>query len=84
MLSERVLMISKLLQEVLPEPLQAYHVYLIIVTNCGLAWLVWRLWIFTVVPRLYPHDPKVLPYWLPSKQFPSLKVLKPRLIFPQL
>lgn len=25
----------------------------------------WRFWRFTVVPLLYPNEPKVLPYWIP-------------------
>ncbi|KAM7191495.1 Cytochrome P450 [Rhypophila sp. PSN 637] len=27
--------------------------------------LAWRLWTFTVVPTFWPHEPKVLPYWVP-------------------
>lgn len=29
--------------------------------------LLWRLWAFTVLPALYPDDPKELPYWMPGK-----------------
>ncbi|KAL7791987.1 cytochrome P450 [Trichoderma ceciliae] len=29
-------------------------------------WLLWRLWRFTVLPWMYPDDPKELPYWIPS------------------
>lgn len=29
--------------------------------------LVWRLWKFSVVPALYPNDPKEFPYWMPCK-----------------
>lgn len=25
----------------------------------------WRVWRFTIRPRLYPNDPKELPYWIP-------------------
>lgn len=31
------------------------------------AWLLWRLWRFTILPMLYPDDPKELPYWIPSE-----------------
>ncbi|KAF1948958.1 cytochrome P450, partial [Byssothecium circinans] len=27
--------------------------------------VLWRLWSFTVLPILYPHRPKTLPYWIP-------------------
>ena len=27
--------------------------------------LLWRLWRFTVVPFLWPSEPKPLPYWIP-------------------
>lgn len=27
--------------------------------------LGWRLWKFTLVPIIWPDDPKVLPYWIP-------------------
>ena len=29
----------------------------------------WRLWAFTIVPALYPHEPKEVPYWIPCKLF---------------
>ncbi|KAL7938509.1 cytochrome P450 [Trichoderma chlorosporum] len=29
------------------------------------AWLLWRLWRFTVLPLLYPQDPRELPYCIP-------------------
>ncbi|KAK9423449.1 putative Cytochrome P450 [Seiridium unicorne] len=31
----------------------------------GLALLVWRLWRFTITPRMKPSEPKELPYWIP-------------------
>lgn len=30
------------------------------------AWIVWRLWRFTVSPWLHPNDPPELPYWIPG------------------
>ncbi|KAJ8124791.1 hypothetical protein O1611_g8848 [Lasiodiplodia mahajangana] len=27
--------------------------------------LLWRSWRFTIIPLLYPNDPKELPYWIP-------------------
>lgn len=36
-----------------------------IVTTLPLAFLSWRLWRFTIRPRLYPSEPKELPYWIP-------------------
>lgn len=29
--------------------------------------LLWRLWVFTVLPALRPDEPKELPYWIPCK-----------------
>lgn len=29
--------------------------------------LLWRLWVFTVLPVLRPDEPKELPYWIPCK-----------------
>lgn len=29
--------------------------------------VVWRFWKFTVRPLLHPHEPKELPYWIPSE-----------------
>ena len=29
--------------------------------------LPWRLWTFTVLPSLRPHDPKEVPYWIPGE-----------------
>lgn len=31
------------------------------------ALLAWRLWRFTIQPRLDPSAPKELPYWIPCK-----------------
>ena len=36
--------------------------------------LLWRLWRFSIVPVLYPHDPKDLPYWIPCEQEPSASI----------
>lgn len=30
-------------------------------------WICWRLWKFTLVPRIYPNDPKELPYCFPRE-----------------
>ena len=29
--------------------------------------LSWRVWKFSIVPALYPNDPKEFPYWVPCK-----------------
>jgi hypothetical protein len=28
--------------------------------------LLWRIWTFTVLPALYPQEPKMIPYWIPG------------------
>ncbi|KAM5442403.1 hypothetical protein MferCBS31731_002281 [Microsporum ferrugineum] len=30
-----------------------------------ISWMVWRLWRFTIVPKLFPRDPRPLPYLIP-------------------
>lgn len=35
-----------------------------------LAWLLWRLWTFTVLPYFHPEEPKNLPHWIPCKPIP--------------
>lgn len=30
-------------------------------------WAVWRLWRFTILPRLRPNEPPYLPYLIPCK-----------------
>lgn len=30
-------------------------------------YMVWRLWRFTIIPALYPQEPKETPYWFPSQ-----------------
>ncbi|KAM0802922.1 cytochrome P450 [Usnea florida] len=37
----------------------------IVLLSSLVALLVWRLWVFTVIPALYPNDPKEFPYWFP-------------------
>ncbi|KAJ6016993.1 cytochrome P450 [Penicillium sp. IBT 35674x] len=32
--------------------------------------LTWRLWRFSVLPRLYPNEPKEAPYWIPCHAIP--------------
>lgn len=31
-----------------------------------LLWLAWRAWRFSIIPALYPDEPKELPYWIPG------------------
>lgn len=33
------------------------------------AYVAWSIWTFTILPRLYPDRPSVLPYWIPCKSF---------------
>ena len=28
-------------------------------------YILWSLWTFTMVPKLWPNEPKVYPYWMP-------------------
>lgn len=28
-------------------------------------WSIWYLWRFYIIPTLYPHEPRILPYWIP-------------------
>lgn len=28
---------------------------------------IWRIYRFTIVPMMYPDDPKELPYWIPGR-----------------
>ena len=32
------------------------------------SWVVWRLWKFTLLPALYPDEPKAYPYLIPCIQ----------------
>ncbi|KAF2276917.1 cytochrome P450 [Westerdykella ornata] len=41
------------------------NVYFQVFLGCSFAWLLWRLWRFTIHPRLYPDEPKTYPYWIP-------------------
>lgn len=37
----------------------------------------WRVWKFSIIPALYPSEPKVLPYWTPRKlMIPCLMVVR--------
>ena len=29
--------------------------------------LLWRFWYFTIIPLIYPGNPKELPYWIPCE-----------------
>lgn len=44
-----------------------------ILVLCLVALIAWRLWRFTVVPFLFPKEPKVLPYWIPGACHAVLK-----------
>lgn len=41
------------------------HLSLFALVGAPLFLLSWRMWRFTIVPILYPNDPKELPYWIP-------------------
>ncbi|KAI0381915.1 putative cytochrome p450 [Hypomontagnella monticulosa] len=41
------------------------HILLHGLTALVTALLVWRLWRFTISPKIHPDDPKELPYWIP-------------------
>lgn len=43
------------------------NVWLIVTGLFFTSWGLWRLWKFTILPRVYPDDPKELPYWIPGK-----------------
>jgi hypothetical protein len=34
---------------------------------CGTILLLWRLWVFTVRPWIWPSEPRYMPYWVPCK-----------------
>lgn len=40
------------------------HIFLAVFWTSLLAWRIYR---FTLRPRLYPHEAKELPYWIPCK-----------------
>ena len=53
----------------LSHPVVKLIAYSIIAQACVSAlasWLLWRLWAFTIQPRLRPEEPKELPYWIPG------------------
>lgn len=35
------------------------------IIGLGASLFLWRCWRFVIRPRLHPHDPKELPYWIP-------------------
>ena len=35
-----------------------------------LVWLIWRMWTFSIHPRLHPDEPKKLPYMVPCMPSP--------------
>lgn len=39
---------------------------IVLLIGAGLL-LTWRLWRFSLFPRLYPNEPKEAPYWIPCK-----------------
>ena len=32
------------------------------------SWVIWRIWKFTLLPALYPDEPKAYPYLIPCIQ----------------
>jgi hypothetical protein len=32
----------------------------------AIALVSWRIYRFTIIPMMYPDDPKELPYWIPG------------------
>jgi len=46
------------------EPLESQQ-WAVIGTMLASMWLMWRIWSFTIVPLLWPDDPKELPYLTP-------------------
>ena len=38
-------------------------VFVLTLITTGL--LAWRIWRFQLVPKVWPHEPKLLPYWIP-------------------
>ena len=43
------------------------HLYLSFGGGFAISLLLWRICKFTVLPFLYPDDPKELPYWIPGE-----------------
>lgn len=58
----------------------APHMPMIIALSLA-ALITWRLWRFTVVPYLFPREPKVLPYWIPGPWLVALSRIVYRLTF---
>lgn len=45
----------------------------------AVSWLLWRIWTFTILPALRPHEPKEVPYLMPCESTSiifTLRVLK--------
>jgi hypothetical protein len=40
---------------------------LTILAGTIILWLGWRAWKFTIVPKLNPLEPRLLPYWNPCE-----------------
>ena len=47
---------------------------IVLLIGAGLL-LTWRLWRFSILPKLYPNEPKEAPYWIPC-EFRSLAAAK--------
>lgn len=45
--------------------------------------LLWRLWTFTILPKLHPSEPRELPYWIPCEQSVRSPVINTDLFGPQ-
>lgn len=43
-----------------------FHSTAIFFYSVFLSYMIWRIWLFRIVPRMYPHEPKELPYWIPG------------------
>ena len=46
----------------------------IILISLLLVLLLWRFWAFTVMPALYPDNPKEFPYWMPGMSTPTKQI----------
>ena len=42
-------------------------VSLLAVAASSLLLVIWRLWTFTILPKLYPKNPREIPYWIPGE-----------------
>lgn len=71
---------SGIIQHLLVEPLYAFKLekYLsamLLVAYILVGIALWRLWVFTIAPRMRKGEPSELPYWIPG-QLRSPKCLR--------